>query len=76
MPQSALLADQQGTYLFIRTGRQGQIRRIKVGGDKGTDAVLDDGLSGGEQVIVQGMESLRAGAAVTATPVPPATSRS
>jgi membrane fusion protein, multidrug efflux system len=76
VPQAALLADQQGTYLFLVQDGKAEIRRVKVGGDKGTDAVLDDGLSGGEQVIVQGMESLRPGAAVTATPVPPATSRS
>ena len=72
VPQTALLADQQGTYLFVAQDGKAEIRRVKVGGEKGADAVLDSGLSGGEQVIVQGMESLRAGAAVSATPVPPA----
>ena len=76
VPQTALLADQQGTYLFVAQDGKAEIRRVKVGGEKGADAVLDSGLSGGEQVIVQGMESLRAGAAVSATPVPPAISRS
>ena len=76
VPQMALLADQQGTYLFVVQDGKAEIRRVKVGGEKGADAVLDSGLSGGEQVIVQGMESLRPGAAVSATPVPPATTRS
>jgi membrane fusion protein (multidrug efflux system) len=76
VPQAALLADQQGTYLFVAQDGKAEIRRVKVGGEKGAEAVLDSGLSGGEQVIVQGMESLRPGAAVSAAPVPPATSRS
>jgi membrane fusion protein (multidrug efflux system) len=76
VPQAALLADQQGTYLFIAQDGKAEIRRVKVSGEKGADAVLDSGLSGGEQVIVQGMEGLRPGAPVSATPVSPATSRS
>jgi membrane fusion protein (multidrug efflux system) len=76
VPQAALLADQQGTYLFVAQDGKAEIRRVKVGGEKGADAVLDSGLSGGEQVIVQGMEGLRPGAPVNATPVSPATSRS
>jgi membrane fusion protein, multidrug efflux system len=76
VPQAALLADQQGTYLFVAQDGKAEIRRVKVGGEKGADAVLDHGLSGGEQVIVQGMESLRPGAAVSASPAPPATTRS
>jgi membrane fusion protein, multidrug efflux system len=76
VPQAALLADQQGTYLFTVQDGKATVRRVKVGGDKGTDAVIDDGLAGGEQVIVQGIESVRPGGAVTATPMPPDASRS
>jgi membrane fusion protein (multidrug efflux system) len=76
VPQAALLADQQGTYLFTVQDGKATIRRVKVGGDKSTDAVIDDGLAGGEQVIVQGIESVRPGSPVTATPMPSAASRS
>jgi membrane fusion protein, multidrug efflux system len=76
VPQAALLADQQGTYLFTVQDGKATVRRVKVGGDKGTDAVIGDGLAGGEQVIVQGIESVRPGGAVTATPMPPDASRS
>ena len=76
VPQAALLADQQGTYLFTVQDGKATVRRVKVGGDKGTDAVIDDGLAGGEQVIVQGIEAVRPGAEVTATPMPAAASRS
>jgi membrane fusion protein (multidrug efflux system) len=76
VPQAALLADQQGTYLFTVQDGKATVRRVKVGGDKGTEAVIDDGLAGGEQVIVQGIESVRPGGEVTATPMPSAASRS
>jgi membrane fusion protein, multidrug efflux system len=75
VPQTALLADQQGTYLFVVQDGKAEIRRVKVSGEKGADAVLDNGLNGGEQVIVQGMEALRPGAAVSATPIAPAVTR-
>ena len=64
MPQTALIVDQQGTYVFRGGGWQSGGQRVKLGGELGPYAIVDDGLKGGEQVIVQGMESLRPGAAV------------
>ena len=46
VPQAALLADQQGTYLFTAQDGKATLRRVKVGGEKGTEAVIDDGLTG------------------------------
>jgi membrane fusion protein (multidrug efflux system) len=71
VPQTALIVDQQGPYVFLVVDGKAEIRRLKLGGEFGPFAVVDDGLKGGEQVVVQGMESLRAGAAVIASPVPP-----
>jgi membrane fusion protein (multidrug efflux system) len=68
VPQSALIADQQGPYVFIVEDGKAAIRRVKLGGDSGTSAIIDDGLKGGEQVIVQGLESLRVGTPVVASP--------
>jgi len=77
IPQSALIADQQGTYVFIVDDGKAVIRRVKTGGESGgTDIVVEDGLSGGEQVIVDGLQSVRPGAAVIATPVPQLQNRS
>jgi membrane fusion protein (multidrug efflux system) len=76
VPQAALLADQQGTYLFTVQDGKATVRLVKVGGNKGTSAVIDEGLSGGEQVIVQGIEALRPGSPVTPTPMPPDANRS
>ena len=46
VPQAALMADQQGTYVFTVQDGKATVRRVKLGGDKGTDAVIDDGLAG------------------------------
>jgi len=70
--QSALITDQQGVYVFIVDAGKVAIRRIKTGGPAGEDIVVTEGLSGGEQVIVEGLQSVRAGMAVQATPVSPA----
>jgi membrane fusion protein, multidrug efflux system len=74
IPQSALIVDQRGLYVFVVADGKAAIRRVKAGGESGADVVIDDGIKPGEQVIVQGMESLRAGTPVLASPVPPAVS--
>jgi membrane fusion protein (multidrug efflux system) len=70
VPQSALIADQQGVYVFIVDDGKAVVRRVKPGGQSGTSAIVEEGLSGGEQVIVEGLQAVRPGAVVRATPVP------
>lgn len=72
VPQAALIADQQGTYVFIVKDGKAEVRRVKLGGTKGADAIIDAGLTGGEQVVVQGYQSLRPGSPVSAAPIQPA----
>jgi membrane fusion protein (multidrug efflux system) len=77
IPQSALIADQQGTYVFIVDDGKAAVRRVKTAGESGgTNIVVEEGLNGGEQVIVDGLQSVRPGAAVVATPVPQLQDRS
>jgi membrane fusion protein, multidrug efflux system len=71
IPQTALIVDQQGTYVFVVADSKAAVQRVKLGGMSGPYAIVDDGLKGGEQVIVQGMESLRPGTPVIASPAPP-----
>jgi membrane fusion protein, multidrug efflux system len=71
VPQSALIADQQGIYVFVVEDGKAAVRRVKPGGQSGAYAIVDDGLKAGDQVIVQGMEALRTGTPVLATPAPP-----
>lgn len=72
VPQAALIADQEGLYVFIVEDGKATIRRIKAGGESGSNVVVDEGLQGGEQVIVEGLQSIRPGQPVLASPMPAA----
>jgi len=76
VPQSALIADQEGIYVFIVEDGKAVVRRITVGAEDGPNIVVEKGLSGGEQVIVQGIQSVRPGQAVQASPMPAGLNRS
>jgi membrane fusion protein (multidrug efflux system) len=69
IPQAALLADQQGVYVFIVEDGKAAIRRVKPGQPSGADVVITDGLSAGELVVVQGLQGIRPGLPVRATPL-------
>ena len=67
--QSALIADQEGVYVLAVEDGKAVTKRLKLSGENGAGVVVEDGLSGGEQVIVQGLQGVRPGAAVRATPM-------
>lgn len=69
IPQAALISDQEGLYVFVVDGGKAAIRRVKTAGDSGTGIIIDQGLSGGEQVVVEGIQSLRPGVPVKASPL-------
>jgi membrane fusion protein (multidrug efflux system) len=71
IPQAALLADQQGPYVFAVENGKAVMRRVKLGEDVGANISIDSGLKAGEQVIVEGIQGIRPGAAVLASPMPP-----
>jgi membrane fusion protein (multidrug efflux system) len=75
VPQASLVADQQGVYVFVVEDGKAVVRRIKPAGDIGTDVIVDSGLNGGEQVIVEGIQSVKPGQAVQAAPMPAALQR-
>lgn len=70
IPQAALIADQEGVYVFVVADGKAAVRRIKPGGENGPNVVVDSGLNVGELVIVEGLQNIRAGMAVRANPVP------
>ena len=76
VPQAALIADQQGIYLFVVEDGKAAVRRVKPGGESGPNVVINEGLKGGEQVIVEGLQGVRPGLAVQARPVAKALERS
>ena len=71
VPQAALIVDQKGTYVFTIADGKAVVTRVKINGASGPYAIVEDGLKGGESVVVEGMESLRAGVSVSASPAPP-----
>ena len=40
VPQSALIADQEGVYVFVVEDGKAVVKRIKPGGESGTDTVV------------------------------------
>src|SRR5262249_34469470 len=54
IPQSALIADQEGLYVFVAQDGKAVMKRVKVGGESGMNAVIDSGVAEGDLVIVQG----------------------
>jgi membrane fusion protein, multidrug efflux system len=73
IPQAAVIADQQGLYVFVVDDGKAAVRRIKVGEESGTGVTIDSGLSAGDLVIVEGLQNLRPGTPVRATPMPAVT---
>jgi membrane fusion protein (multidrug efflux system) len=69
-----LLADKDGLYVFVVEDGKAAVRRVKTGAEAGNDIAVADGLSGGETVIVEGLQNVRPGAPVTASPVAPSRS--
>jgi membrane fusion protein (multidrug efflux system) len=69
VPQSALIADQEGVYVFVVEDGKAVVKRIKPGGESGTDIVVQEGLSANELVIVEGLLGVRPGIPVKASPV-------
>jgi membrane fusion protein (multidrug efflux system) len=76
IPQSALQLDQQGAFvLIIDPEGKAQVRRVQTGSPKGPLIAVKSGLKEGELVIAEGIQKVRPGQQVTATPprevVPP-----
>lgn len=72
IPQAALVADQGGVYVFVVQDGKAAVRRLRLGSEDGADVVVEEGLSAGEAVIVQGLQGVRPGMSVRASPLPKA----
>ena len=68
IPQAALVIDQEGAYVFVVEDGKAVVRRVKTGQEVGRGVVIQQGLQGGEQVVLDGITTLRPGAPVTAGP--------
>ena len=69
IPRAAVLADQQGSYVYvIGPENRAEQRRIQLGQSSTTLAAVRSGLKVGEQVIAEGLQRVRAGEAVSPEP--------
>ena len=72
IPRSAVLADQQGDYVYVvGSDNVAQQRRVKLGQSTPTTAIVSDGLTPGETVIVDGIQRVRPGQPVAPAPASP-----
>jgi membrane fusion protein (multidrug efflux system) len=69
VPQSALQIDQQGTFvLVVDSENKVQVRRIQTGASQGPKVAVTEGLKEGDLVISEGIQKVRPGQVVRATP--------
>jgi membrane fusion protein (multidrug efflux system) len=77
VPRAALLADQQGPYVYVvdehDVARQ---RRVRLGQSTPETAAVVDGLSEGERLVVDGIQRVRPNSPVAPAPAAPVASRS
>ncbi len=66
LPQSAIQEDQAGPFvLVIDADKLAQVRRVQLGSVQGTGRVVEQGLEEGEVVLIEGVQKVRPGVAVT-----------
>jgi multidrug efflux system membrane fusion protein len=68
VPSAAVQLGQQGAYVFIVSNGRAQLRKVAVARTIGQTSVIEDGLSGGEQIVVEGQLRLVDGATVQVQP--------
>jgi membrane fusion protein, multidrug efflux system len=72
IPRAAVLSDQQGDYVYVVDAQnKAQVRRIQLGQSTPSTAVITNGLNEGELVISEGLQRVRPGDAVSASPASP-----
>ena len=72
IPRAAVLADQQGDYVYVVDAQnKAQVRRIQLGQSTPSTAVVTSGLTEGELVISEGLQRARPGEVVSPGPATP-----
>ncbi|HTJ59499.1 MAG TPA: efflux RND transporter periplasmic adaptor subunit [Devosiaceae bacterium] len=72
VPVAAIQTDQTGSYVLLIGPDNKVIQRpLQLGQQIGEDFIVTQGLSGGERVVVAGLQKVTPGQTVQATPEPP-----
>ena len=54
--------------MYVVNGDKVSQKKVLLGKTVGTNVIIRDGLAGGEQIVVQGVQSLREGASIKIVP--------
>jgi membrane fusion protein, multidrug efflux system len=69
LPRASVLQDQGGSYVLVVDGEgRAQRRPVRLGRTVNVDVVVEEGLQGGETVIVDGLQRVRPGQPVNPAP--------
>ena len=72
LPRAAVLQDQQGSFVFtVGAENRAERRNVRLGRSSAETAVIEDGLQGGETVVVEGLQRVRPGQPVNPAPAAP-----
>jgi membrane fusion protein (multidrug efflux system) len=72
VPGQSLQLDQGGAFvLVVDDENKVQVRRVEIGGPRGTNMILRKGLKAGERVVTEGIQRVRPGQVVNATEMKP-----
>jgi membrane fusion protein (multidrug efflux system) len=73
IPQRAVQAGPQGQFVMV-VGAENKVAPtpVKTGSMAGSDFIIAEGLKGGEQIIVNGLQKARPGSVVSPVPLPEA----
>lgn len=73
VPSSAIQRGSQGAFVYVAQHDKVAVRLVQTGWSTNDITVVDTGLQQGEQVVVDGLDRLRDGMAVSIVPTPPQT---
>jgi membrane fusion protein (multidrug efflux system) len=72
VPRSAVLSDQQGSYVYVvGADNKAEQRRVQLGQSTSTIAAVVGGLKEGDHVVVEGLQRVRPGQPVSPGPASP-----
>lgn len=76
IPRAAILADQQGDYVYVVNDKNvAEQRRVKLGQSTPETAAVTEGLKEGESIITEGIQRVRPNMVVAPAPASPAPGR-
>ncbi|ENO86512.1 MdtA/MuxA family multidrug efflux RND transporter periplasmic adaptor subunit [Thauera linaloolentis] len=65
IPADAVQFGSRGSYVYVVADDKANVRPVALGASDGTKVVVESGIDGGEKVVLEGLDRLREGRAVT-----------